>query len=142
MTLAALDDPIVGVEQVVLDANGPGARQPRPLPSPKPMTHAQKVIHDLSHLPHDPVCPICAAGRGVNLPHPISHEHMRVIPLLVADYCFIRFAGDASLQTVLVLWLYPCKLMCGCCVKRKGPHPQVAQRLVKSIRDASLTHFA
>ena len=107
MKLALLDEPIVGVEQVIHDAHGPGALKPRALPSPKPMTAAQKAIRDLSHLPHDPACPICAAGRGLNLPHQVSNEHLRIIPLLVADYCFIKFAGDSSLQTVLVMRLHP-----------------------------------
>ena len=142
MKLALLDEPIVGVEQVLHDANGPGALKPRALPSPKPMTAIQKAIHDLSHLPHDPACPICAAGRGLNLPHQVSNEHLRIIPLLVADYCFITFAGDSSLQTVLVMRLYPYRLLFACCTPRKGPHPQVVQRIVKFIRDAGLTHFA
>ena len=63
MRQALLDDPIVGIEQVVETEHGPGARQPRPLPSPKPMSAAQKAIHDLSHLPHDPACHICAGSR-------------------------------------------------------------------------------
>ena len=86
MRQAMLDEPIVGVEQVILDDKGPGAIQPRPLPSPKAMSPAQKAIHDLNHLPRDPGCPICASSAGLNTPHRESHEHLRVIPLLVADY--------------------------------------------------------
>ena len=111
MREAMLDDPIIGVEQVIHDEHGPGALKPRPLPTPKAMTAAQKAVHDLSHLPHDPGCPICASSRGLNLPHQPSHEHLRVIPLLVADYCFVRFFGDSIWQTVLVMRLYPYRLL-------------------------------
>ena len=120
MRQALRDEPIIGVEQVIHDENGPGALKPRPLPTPKAMTAAQKAVHDMSHLPHDPGCPICASSRGLNLPHQPSHEHLRVIPLLVADYCFVRFLGDSILQTVLVMRLYPYRLLFACCVPAKG----------------------
>ena len=58
MSQAMLDDPIVGVEVVLEDHNGPGARQARPLPSPKSMSPAQRAIHDLTHLPFDEGCDI------------------------------------------------------------------------------------
>ena len=142
MREAMLDDPIVGVEPATEASAATGAIHPGALPSPKPMTAAQKVVRDLSHLPHDPACPICASSRGLNVPHQISNEHLRVIPLLVDDYCFIRFVGHNMLQTVLVMRLHPYRLLVGGCVPAKGPHPQVVRRLIKFIRDAGLTHFA
>ena len=57
---AMLSDPIVGMEKVTWeDGRGPAAIAARPLPSPKPMSDAQRRIHDLTHLPYDPGCPIC-----------------------------------------------------------------------------------
>ena len=94
---AMLDDPIVGVEQVISDQHGPGARQPRALPVPKPTTPAENEIHDLSHLPYDLRCEICRATRGLNAPHRTISEQLRVIPLMVADYCFLSFAGCHNL---------------------------------------------
>ena len=54
MELALLAEPIVGVERVIMDANGQGALPADPVPSPRPMTPGQKAIHDLTHLPFDP----------------------------------------------------------------------------------------
>ena len=41
------------------DGRGPGALAAKPLPSPKPMSDAQRRMHDLTHLPYDPGCPMC-----------------------------------------------------------------------------------
>ena len=123
MTEAMLDEPIIGVEPADAAA-AKGAIQPKPLPSPKPMTAAQKAIHDLRHLPHDPACPVCASSRGLILPHQVSNEYLRVIPLLVADYCFVRFHGDKVLQTVLVLRLIPYRLrFCQLCSFQRTTSP-------------------
>ena len=103
---ARFDDPIVGVEHILSGGHGPGARRPRPLPSPRPMTPAEKLIHDLTHLPFHPGCPICRATRTPNVQHRASHEHLRVVSLLVADHCFLRTTGGAF-QPVLVMTLYP-----------------------------------
>ena len=64
--LAVLDDPIVGVEQVTLDKDGPGALTARPLPTPPSMTPAAFLKHCLTHLPDHPGCPMCAATRRPN----------------------------------------------------------------------------
>ena len=110
MKRACLSEPIVGHHPVALDENGPGALEPRPLPSPRSMTPAQRALHNLTHLPFGSGCPLCVSTRSANLPHLSAHEHLRVIPLLVADYCFMRISGDKDLQTVLVMRLYPYKL--------------------------------
>lgn len=103
---ALLEDPIVGTDMVVLDEHGPGALQPSPLPSPRPMAEKPKVLHDIAHLPYDPGCPMCVSTRRPNSGHCQSHEYLRVIPMLVADDSFMRFANDSDLQTVLVMRLY------------------------------------
>ena len=108
---ALLSDPIVGLEKTILDEHGPGAREPSPLPSPRSMTAAQKAIHDLTHLPYDPACPICLCTHGPNSGHYLSHEDLRVIPLLVADYCFMRFSEDTELQTVPAMRLYHVRVL-------------------------------
>ena len=116
-----LDDPIVGIDKVTFDdQHGPGALRPRPLPVPKPMTAAEKEEHDLNHLPFDKRCEICQATRGVNAHHRSVAEQLRVIPLLVADYCFLRFAGFDLMRTVLVLRPYPYRLFLACCIPRRG----------------------
>ena len=82
---ALMNDPIVGVEQVILDEHGPGGREAVPLRSPSSMTAAQRAKHNLTHQPPDPACPFCAQNRTPNVGHFKSHEHERVIPLLVGD---------------------------------------------------------
>lgn len=42
----------------------------------------------------DDRCDICRATRGLNAQHRAAHEDKRVIPLLVAEYCF--FLSDAA----------------------------------------------
>ena len=108
--LTLLDDPIVGVEAVISDHRGPGARRVGPLPTPKRMSPAQKEQHDLAHLPFDEGCEICVATRGLNAQHRMSSEICRTIPLLVADYCVLRWHSSTVLRTLLVMRLYPYKL--------------------------------
>ena len=141
LSKAMLDDPIVGVEQVNWDENGPGARKPRALPLPRSMTPAEKEEHDLTHLPFDNRCEICVATRGLNAQHRSAVEQLRVIPLLVADYCFLRFSTSSITRTVLVMRLYPYRLFFGCVVPRKGADPLVVKKLANFIRDSGLSHF-
>ena len=83
---ALFDDPIVGRGPTLLDKHGLGALEPRELSTPPTMTPAQRAKHNLTHLPFHPGCPICMATRRPNTHHRKSHEHEKVIPLLVADY--------------------------------------------------------
>ena len=54
--LAQLDDPIVGVEQVLADQHGDGALDAQPIASPPSMTPAAFFKHCLAHLPYQPGC--------------------------------------------------------------------------------------
>ena len=137
---ALMDEPIVGVEQVQHDEHK--AFEAKPVRSPTPMTAAQKEKHDLTHLPPDQACPICASSRTPNLRHATSHEHLRTIPLLVGDYCFLRRADDSCLATCLVMKLYPYKLLLATLAKNKGLDPLVIKLISKLIRDMGLQHVA
>ena len=140
---AVLGEPIVGVERVVYDEDtGPGAIPARPLPIPTSMTDAQRAIHDLTHLPYDPGCEICASNRRPNTQHrTLRHDDQRTIPLMVGDYCFPKHAEDTETLTVLVVRVYPYKLMMCCVVPGKGRAPSVVQRLARFIKECGLTHF-
>ena len=102
---ALFDDPIIGSGHTLCDSNGLGALEPRALASPPSMTPAARANHNLTHLPYHPGCPLCVATRRPNAHHRRSHEGDRVIPLLVADDCFIKATGDVVIQTVVVLRL-------------------------------------
>ena len=142
--LALLEDPIVGVERVLSDQNGPGAIDAKPLASPPSMSPAAFARHCLTHLPYHPGCPICAATRRPNTQHRKSNEASRIIPLLVGDYGFVRSSLDekGDLQTVLVLRILPYKLLVASVVPVKGLDQAVAQRVARFIKEAGLVHFA
>ena len=141
--LAVLGEPIVGVERIVYDEDtGPGAIPARPLPTPRSMTEAQRAIHDLTHLPYDPGCEICVSNRRPNTQHRnLRHDDQRTIPLMVGDYCFPKHAEDTDTLTVLVVRVFPYKLMMCCVVPGKGRDPSVIQRLARFIKECGLTHF-
>ena len=139
---AMFDEPIIGVEQVTLDKNGPGAIAPMPLASPNPMTPAELARHNLTHLPYHPACPICASTRRPNDHHRRSLENERVIPLLVADYCFVKTSGDARNQTIVVLRLYPYKLYYGIAIPKKGIDPNVVKFVAKFLRVTGILKLA
>ena len=103
---AVWGEPFVGVEVVTLDERGEGALPARPLPSPKQPTPHQVALHNLTHLPYQPWCTICVACRKPNQHHRHSHSE-RHIPLMVADYAFVRNKGDDVLVPLLIGRLYP-----------------------------------
>ena len=138
-----VDDPIVGEELVTLDEHGPGAIQPKAIPAPREMTALEREKHFASgHLPYDPRCEICVSCKRPNVPHHASHESQRTIPLLVGDYGFIKDGADDANVTVLVLKLYPFKLLFAALVPSKGTDPLVVARLCRFITECGLLHFA
>ena len=138
-----LEDRIVGTEHKTFDdKTGPGAIEVNPMATPPEMTPAQWAKHSITHLPYHPGCSICRACKRNNIPHVKSHEGDRDIPLLVGDYAFCRDSKDEGLATLLVLRLYPYKLIFSFVVPAKGPDPLVVNRLAKLITDCGLVHVA
>ena len=56
--VAVLGEPIVGVELVTLDANGPGALAAHALASPNEPTPAAMAAHNLTHATYEDWCPV------------------------------------------------------------------------------------
>ena len=138
-----VDDVIAGKGIVTLDQHGPGALQPKQIPGPEEMSKLERERHFAAgHLPYDPRCAICASCKKPNSPHLKGHESERTIPLLVGDYGFIRDGADDENVTVLVLKLFPYKLLFACVVPSKGSDPLVVARLCRFIMECGLTHFA
>ena len=138
-----VDDVIAGDGMVTLDESGPGAIQPKQIPGPKEMTRSERERHFAAgHLPYDPRCEICTSCKRPNLPHFKSHESERTIPLLVGDYGFVKDSSDEDNVTVLVLKLFPFKLVFACVVPSKGSDPLVVARLCRFIMECGLLHFA
>ena len=107
---AKLQDPIVGMEAALSNANGDLARPAIPMPAPKSMTQSEWEKHCVTHLPYHPACPWCLAARRPNVQHRPSSESNRIIPLLVADYCYLKGSDDEMSLCTLVARLYPYKL--------------------------------
>ena len=102
--LAQLDEPIVGKSiRTWDDASGAGARQAKPLPSPKAPTPAAWRQHRLTHLPYCCWCPVCVATKRPNNHHRLRQNINRLIPFLVADYAYARNQGEDELMCVLVV---------------------------------------
>ena len=74
--------------------------------------------------------------------HLKAHESERAIPLLVGDYGFIKDGVDEENATILVMKLYPYKLIFACRVSGKGSDPLVVARLCRFIMECGLLHFA
>ena len=138
-----VDDPIVGEGITTLDEHGPGALEPRTIPAPSEMTSLERSRHFANgHLPYDPRCEICLRCKRPNTPHSKSNESERTIPLLVGDFAFAKDGEDEGNATILVLKLYPYKLIFSCLVSGKGYDPLVVARLCRFIMESGLVHFA
>ena len=136
-----MGEPIVGVEEETLNEHGEGARTARPLPSPKAPSKTERDRHNLTHLPYAPWCPFCVACRRPNTPHRASHEARRELPLLVADYGFVRNPEDQDCVTLLVIKVMPFKIFFATVVDIKGPNPEVVKRVSRLILELGLVHF-
>ena len=137
-----MDEKMIGTEQVTLTEHGPGALQPKNLPSPHQMLPAQKAKHWLTHLPYDPSCELCVQCKRPNSHHRGLQSTERSIPLLVGDYCFGKDSQDEEQVPILVLKLYPFKTYFACVVQNKGYDPLIVARLAQFMKDSGLVHFA
>ena len=100
------------------------------MPSPIQPSKAQLDAHNLTHWPYRSWCPHCVAARRQNSPHLRSTSATRrTVPLLVADYCFVRDNEDKVLATVLVAKLEPSNLLLSTAVDEKGVNEAAVARL-------------
>ena len=142
MNGALRSEPIGGVERVGLDHLCPGAVAPKALSTPQGMTASQWEKRKLTHLPSHPGSTICKGTRRLTAMHHPSHEHLRAVPLLVADYCCMRVVDEMEVQPNLVMMLYPSKLVFAHAVPRNRIELIAIRLNVNFIRDAGVTHVA
>ena len=119
----------------LIDIDEDTVTQPaKPFPEPKIPTAAEIEAHNVTHCPYRSWCKYCVSARRKNSQHltksPSSH---RSVPLLVADYCFVRDSQDKNIATVLVACLYPARLMLATVVPCKGPDQSIALRLASFL---------
>ena len=111
---------------------------------PEPIQPSKQIVeaHNLTHWPYRSWCPHCVAARKANSPrHRSSSLRRRTVPLLVADYCFVRDNEDAKLAKVLVCKIEPANLMLCTVVDEKGNDEATVLRLTNFIRDSGYKHL-
>ena len=131
---AVFSEPIIGKKP------RPPADGVKGLPVPKEMTPAQVAEHCLSHLPRHDGCPYCTAARRANSHHRSLPPSDRSIPLLHADYGFLK-AKDESVTPFLGGRIHPWKIVFALLCSIKGPDARVTRRIAQLIKDTGLTHF-
>ena len=116
--LAVFNEPIVGFEKV--GDHNLEVKRAKGLPSPKEPSASEVEQHNLTgHIKFESWCPFCVSCRKPNDHHRASASD-RALPLIVADYCFLRDEGDTEGITVLVLKVYPYHLYLALVVDAKG----------------------
>ena len=66
----------------------------------------------------------------------------RRIPLVVADYCYLRDRKDQDVATCLVVGVYPYKMVMATIVDMKGRDDNAIRRVARFFTECGLTHFA
>ena len=118
------------------------AQVPVGIPSPTQPTSDEIALHWLTHLPYRSWCKWCVGAKRGNAPHIHAGLSSREIPLLVADYCFIRDHRDDDLVTVLVGKLYPSRTLVAIPCDMKGIDEYAVARLSSFLRNCGVRRLA
>ncbi len=59
--------------------------------------------HNCTHIPSQPWCPACVAGKKPNAPHKRQAEGEHLVPEIGLDYAFLRESDSDETLTVLVM---------------------------------------
>ena len=117
----------------------------QPVPSmPEPLMPSKAVVdsHNLTHWPYRSWCPHCVAARRPNSHHRRrASAARRTVPLLCADYCFVRDNEDEALATCLVCKFEPSNLMLSTVVDEKGNDESTINRLAQYIKESGYMHI-
>ena len=133
----------MGHQNIVDADDGEVCQQADALPEPTVPTRAEVEAHKVTHLPYRSWCKWCVMARRRAAPHRRSQaSSRRSIPLLVADYCYMRDCHDTELATVLVVKLYPAKAIIAICVARRGISKSVINRVAKFVKDSGYLKVA
>ena len=99
------DEPVVdcveGEEEVSMET-GQVVQLPKGLPSPTLPSKKKVDFRNLTHIPYRSWCPFCVAARRKNDAHKSSTGEKRTVPLLCADYCFVREDDDDDTLSLCV----------------------------------------
>ena len=123
-------------------AEGPEvAQRPRGMRSPDLPSPEELALHWLTHLPYRSWCKWCVAAKRANSAHVTLPGHSREVPLLVADYCYLRDSRDEYLLTVLVARLYPSRAILAVPCDVKGADEYAVGRLTEFLRNGGITRI-
>ena len=122
--------PIVGKDRS-LPGRSAKTGLPRPLPSPKGPTQAERELHFLTHLPYAAWCPHCNAGKRPNSHHRRC-RYSSSKPMLSADYGFFNDPGCPPI-CFLVIHVKPFGAIFACVVDSKGPTPKMVHIVAEFI---------
>ena len=118
-------------------------QQAIPLPAPLQPSKAHQEAHNLTHWPYRSWCPHCVAARRPNSQHRRNTSSAeRTVPLMVADYCFVRDNEDKTLAKVLVVNMEPSDLLLCTVVDEKGVDEPTILRLAQFIKESGYSHLA
>jgi hypothetical protein len=78
----------------------PDARPASTLPVPTEPSQAEKLRHELTHLPYQPWCSICVGAKGKQPHHKTLTSR---IPLVQIDYAFAKLQPDGEDTTILTM---------------------------------------
>ena len=118
------------------------AQAPHGMPSPAQPTAEEIALHWLTHLPYRSWCKWCVAAKRANNPHRHGLPFSREIPLLVADYCYVRDWRDDDTVTVFVGKLYPSRCIIAVPCEMKGTDNYSVNRLTNFLRNSGVTRLA
>ena len=125
-------DELAGIDEPML------VQTPAGLPSPAQPTAIEIALHWLTHLPYRSWCRWCVSAKRRNAPHLRLPDHSREIPLLVADYCFVRNSRDDDVVTVFVGRLYPSRALVAIPCDVRGVDDYAVGRLAQFLRDCGV----
>ena len=134
---AAQDDGDTDEGEKPWESGGHGLRNEQPaglLKSPKQPSAQDIAMHNLTHFPYRDWCPHCVASRRPNTPHRSRALEERKIPLVVADYCYLRDSKDRDLATCLVVGVYPYRMTMATVVDMKGRDENTIRRVSKFFK--------
>ena len=117
------------------------AQAPVGIPSPETPSAEEVAQHWLTHLPYRSWCRWCVSAKRRNAPHHSLPNHSREVPLLVADYCFVRDARDEDVLTCFVGRLYPSRALISIPCDMKGVDDYAIGRLVEFVKECGINRL-
>ena len=72
-----------------------GEHPARMLMVPTPPTEIEKEMHNLTHIPAKPWCPLCIRGKAMMAPHRavLPEEKDKEIPVIAIDFTYLKADG-------------------------------------------------